>query len=223
MTVPSNNVWVRVGVEDPETGLRWLLGFGNLDSASLGVEQSAAVIQEARAFAILQQLDPALKGKIRSWPQPTDATPNVLTKTEVWAVQRWLKQGLELLRRSEKWNFKPRVEYELDASAGLFWARMKSNSRVEQFKALAYDTFRDARFKFRRCPECKRPFVPVRRQTYCSARCSQALRTRKWRKAHPEKNRAIRRNQYQKSTAAKLGISPAASIRVGQSHRRSAK
>jgi hypothetical protein len=222
MAKRSNNVWVRVGVES-EARLRWLLGFGNLDSASLGVEKSAAVIQEARAFAILQQLDPALRGKIRSWPQPTDATPKVLTKAEVWAAQRWLKQGLELLRRSEKWNFKPRVEYELDAPAGLFWARMKSKSRVEQFKALAYDTFRDARFKFRRCLECRRPFVPVRRQRYCSARCSQALRTRKWRKAHPEKNRAIRRNQYQKSVAAKLKIPPTAKIRVGQSRRRSAK
>jgi hypothetical protein len=59
------------------------------------------------------------------------------------------------------WNFKPRVESELDASGGLFWTRMTANSRVEQFKALAYDAFRDARFKFRRCPECKRPFVPV--------------------------------------------------------------
>ena len=33
------------------------------------------------------------------------------------------------------------------------------------------------------------------RQAYCSVRCSQAVRTRKWRRAHPEKNRAIRRQQ----------------------------
>lgn len=100
---------------------------------------------------------------------------------------------------------------------------MKSNSRLEQFKALAYDALRDAQFKFRLCPECKRPFVPVRRQAYCSARCSQAVRTRKWRKAHPEKNRAIRRNQYRKSMTTKLGVSPAANIRVGQPRSRLAK
>jgi hypothetical protein len=219
MAKRSNNVWVRVGAE-PEARLRWLLDFGNLDSAALSAPQHAAVIQEARAFVVLQQLDPALRRTMRSWPEPTDATPNVLTEAEVWSVQRWLKQGLELLRRSEKWNFKPRVEYELDAHGGLFWARMTASSRLEQFKALAYDTFRDARFKFRRCPECKRPFVPVRRQAYCSARCSQAVRTRKWRQANPEKNREIRRRQYQRSKAAELGLSKHARIKIAKPRRR---
>ena len=119
-----------------------------------------------------------------------------------------------MLRRNEKWNFKPDVTYELDASGDLFWTRMKSNSRLEQFKALAYDAFREARFKFRLCQECKRPFVPVRRQAYCSAGCSQAVRTRKWRKAHPEKNRAIRRQQYQRAKAGELRLSKHASIKM---------
>jgi hypothetical protein len=222
MAKPSNNVWVRVGVE-PEARLRWLLGFGNLDTVSLTTAHCAEVLQEARAFVILQDVDPPLRARMRSYPPPTDKRPNVLTGEEVWSAQLWLKEGLDLLKRSEKWNFAPHVQYELDAHRGLFWTRLRASSRLERFKALAYDALRDARFKFRLCPECKRPFVPVRRQAYCSARCSQAVRTRKWRKAHPAKNRAIRRNQYQKSIAAKLGISPAAKIRVGQSRRRSAK
>jgi hypothetical protein len=222
MAKTSNNAWMRVGV-DPEARLRWLLDFGNLDSASLSAEQHAAVTQEARAFVVIQQVEPALRLTIGSWPQPTDATPNVLTRNQAWSAQRWLKQGLDLLRRSEKWNFKPRVEYELDAHGGLFWARMRASSRLEQFKALAYDAFRDARFKFRLCPNCKRPFVPVRRQRYCSARCSQAVRTDKWRKAHPEKNRAIRRQQYQRSKAAELGLSKRAAINIAKPRQRSPK
>jgi hypothetical protein len=215
MAKTSNNVWARVGVE-PEARLRWLLDFGDLDPVSLTAAQRAEVLQEARAFVVLQDVDPPLRRQMRSYPPPTDATPKVFTADEAWSAQRWLKQGLDLLRRSEKWNFKPRIEYELDASAGLFWTRMKSNSRLEQFKALAYDAFRDARFKFRRCPECKRPFVPVRRQAYCSSRCSQAVRTRKWRKAHPEKNREIRRQQYKRSVAAKLRLSKRAEIKVAK-------
>ena len=215
MAKTSSNAWVRVGVE-PEARLRWLLLFGNLDRASLTAAQRAAVLQAARAFVVLQEVDPALRRTMGSWPEPTDATPNVLTRREAWSAQRWLKQGLDLLRRSEKWNFKPRVEYELDASGGLFWTRMTANSRLEQFKALAYEAFRDARFKFRRCPECKRPFVPVRRQAYCSARCSQAVRTRKWRQAHPEKNREIRRQQYKRSVAVKLRLSRRARIKVAK-------
>ena len=222
MAKPSSDVWLRVGIE-PEARLRWLLDFGNLDSASLSADQRAAVIQEARAFVVLQQLDPALRGRVRSLPQPTDATPNVLSKAEAWSAQLWLKQGLELLSRSEKWNFVPRVKYELDAYGGLFWARLTADSWVEQFKALAYDAFRDARFKFRRCPKCKLPFVPVRRQRYCSARCSQAIRTDKWRKAHPEKNRAIRRQQFRRSKAAALRPSKHAAIKIAKPGRRSPK
>ena len=100
---------------------------------------------------------------------------------------------------------------------------MTANSRLEQFKALAYDAFRDARFKFRLCPECKRPFVPIRRQAYCSAGCSQAVRTRKWRKAHPEKNRAIRRQQYQRSKEAELRLSKHASIKIAKPRQRPPK
>jgi hypothetical protein len=214
MAKSSSGVRVQVGVE-PGAQLRWLLDFGNLDSTSLSAEQRAAVVQEARAFVILQQLDPVIRERMRSWSR-TDAAPDVLRNAEVWSAQRWLKQGLDLLRRSEKWNFKPRVEYQLDAHGDLFWARMTANSRLEQFKALAYDTFRDARFKFRRCPECKRPFVPVRRQAYCSAGCSQAVRTRKWRQAHPEKNREIRRQQYKRSVAVKLRLSRRARIKVAK-------
>lgn len=215
---PSSNVWLRVGA-GPEARLRWLLGFGNLDPDALSPEQSAAVLQEARAFVGLQEVEPKFRGQMRFWPAPTDTTPSVLTEAEAWAAQRWLRKGLDLLSQGVKWNFAPRVAYELDAYKGLFWARMRSNSRLEQFKAAAYEAFRDARFKFRLCPECKRPFVPVRRQTYCAARCSQAVRTRRWRKAHPEKNRQLRRQQYRRSVAARLGLSKRAAIKIARDRR----
>jgi hypothetical protein len=96
---------------------------------------------------------------------------------------------------------------------------MTANSRLEQFKALAYDAFRDARFKFRLCPECKRPFVPIRRLLLGRV----FARTRKWRKAHPEKNRAIRRQQYQRSKAAELRLSKHASIKIAEPRQRSPK
>jgi hypothetical protein len=215
MARAANNVWDRVGVE-PEARLRWLLSFGNLVPASLTDEQRAAVRQEARAFLILQEIDPPIRGRMRYWPAPVDTTPDVLTDREIWQVQRWLKRGLVLLGRAEKWNFSPRVRYELDAYRGLLWTRLKATSRLELLKALAYEAFRDARFRFRLCPRCRRAFVPIRRQKYCSARCSQAVRTRKWRKANPEKNRAIRRAQYRKSMRAKLKLSPTAAVRIAK-------
>lgn len=215
MEIPASDVWQRVGIE-PEARLRWLVNFGNLVPASLTDEQRAAVRQEARAFVMLQEMDPATRGRMRPWPAPADPTPGFLTDAEIWQAQRWLKRGLDQLGRAKKWNFPPRVRYELDARRGLLWTRLKATSRLELLKALTYEAFRDARFRFRLCPHCRHALVPIRRQVYCSTRCSQAVRTRKWRQAHPDKNRAIRRAQYRKSMAAKLKLSPTAAVRIAK-------
>src|SRR6266851_159018 len=214
----SSNAYVRVGIE-PEARLRWLLDFGNLAPDALTAEQRTVVVQEARTFVFLQEIDPALRELMRSWPPLIDETPGVLTNIEVWSAQRWLNRGLGLLRRGEKWNFAPRVNYELDVYKALLWVRLTGKSRRERFKAMAYDVLREARLRFRLCPECRRPFVPVRRQAYCSAHCSQAVRTRKWRKAHPEKNREIRRQQYKRSVAARLRLSKGARIKIAKTTR----
>ena len=94
---------------------------------------------------------------------------------------------------------------------------VRQQKLVEQFKALAYDAFRDARFRFRLCPECRRPFVPVRRQSYCSSACSQAQRTRKWRSTHRDKVRKMRRDQYRRSITGKLKVSKHAATRIRSS------
>jgi len=223
MAYPSSDVYGRVGLV-PEQRLRWLLGFGNLDPTQLDAKKRTAVIEEARAFLVIQEVDPAIRKLLRSWPAPRDDTPDTMSEPDVWRAQGWLRHGLDALRRGKIWSFAPRVRYEVEIhKALLFWARLRANRRLELFKALVYDALRDARFSLRLCPECQRPFVPTRRQAYCSARCSQAVRTRKWRKAHPEKNRAIRRNLYRKSVATKLGISPAANNGIRPSRARSAE
>ena len=203
MSATADKVWVRVGV-DSEARLRWLLRFGNLAPTSLTDKQRCAVSQEVKAFVTLQEIDPAIRERMPSFPPPVDASPRVFTEAEIWRAHRWIRKGLELLSRSEKWNFAPRVTYELDAHNGMLWARFSAQTPMEKFKALAYEAFRDARFKFRICSNCKHAFVPVKRQAYCSASCSQSTRTRKWRKAHVEKNRAIRRAQYRKAAAARF-------------------
>ena len=60
---------------------------------------------------------------------------------------------------------------------------------------------------------------PAERDAHVTGR--QAVRTRKWRKAHPEKNRAIRRQQYRRSKAAELGLSRRAAIKIAKPRRRS--
>ena len=87
MAKPSGSVYARVGLA-PEERLRWLLNFANLEPASLGADRRAAAVQEARAFLIVEQVDPEVRPLLRAWPPPKDDTPNVLTENEVWAAQR---------------------------------------------------------------------------------------------------------------------------------------
>ena len=211
-----NSIWERVGIE-AEPRLRWLLRFGELDLDSLTDQQREAVRLEARAFLALQEVEPAVRRQLLRFPPPTAATPGMLTQAETRSMHSWLRKGLGRLRVSETWEFAPRVRYQLDAYRGLLFSRLRANSRVEQFKALAYDAFRDARFRFRLCPECSRPFVPVRRQSYCSSACSQAWRTRKWRSTHREKVRKMRRDQYRRSITGKLKVSKHAATRIRSS------
>ncbi len=215
MPKKTNNIWTRVGIESEER-LRWLINFGHLDPAQLTKEQRNTTRQEARAFVALQEIDPALRGQMPFWPTPTDAAGGTLTDAEVWRAQNWLKRGLFSLQHAEKWNFQPRVHYELDVLRGILWLRLKASSGLHQFKVLAYQTFSEARLRFRLCLHCKLAFVSNRGQKYCTKRCSQTIRTKKWRKAHPEKNRAIRRAQYRKATEAKLKLSKVAAIKIAQ-------
>jgi hypothetical protein len=99
------------------------------------ITHRAAVVQEARAFLTIEEVDPEVRPLLQIGP-PQDERPNVLSQDEVWAAQRWLKDGLEPLRRKMRWNFAARMTYELDLHHGrMLWVRLKS------------------------CPECQRPFV----------------------------------------------------------------
>jgi hypothetical protein len=59
-------------------------------------------------------------------------------------------------------------------------------SALEMFKLGVCEVFRDSLSKIRFCAEtkCHRPFIAEHRGTaYCSPRCSQATRMRRWRAA----------------------------------------
>lgn len=47
-----------------------------------------------------------------------------------------------------------------------------------------------------RCSECQTLFLRTRRQTYCSARCSQKARSNRWYKTHREEAKLKRRARY---------------------------
>lgn len=78
---------------------------------------------------------------------------------------------------------------------------------LDRFTLRAFDLFVRCRARLRRCaaPACGQLFVAHKRQIFCSTRCSQRVRTAKWRAAHLSEFRASRRAAYEKRQKKKFG------------------
>ena len=59
------------------------------------------------------------------------------------------------------------------------------------FLARAADVIAEYWLRLRTCgnPECGNLFLPVKRQLYCSTKCSQKIQWEKYTKAHPNRKR----------------------------------
>jgi hypothetical protein len=59
--------------------------------------------------------------------------------------------------------------------------------------------------RLRRCKNCGKLFLAVKRQEYCTLRCSQTRRTRRHREKNPEKASEQRHRAYKRSMERKVG------------------
>jgi len=66
----------------------------------------------------------------------------------------------------------------------------------------------------RRCPRCGRLFVQVRRQEFCTPKCSQAVRWERYVQAHPERDRD-HAAEYESRQTRRLGPRPGSRVKVG--------
>ncbi len=79
----------------------------------------------------------------------------------------------------------------------------------DAFKVRVFEALRDpkvkARFRFCLNEPCARPFWATKRQAYCSDKCSQTKRTRRYRTGDPDRFRAKRREAYGRRKREELG------------------
>jgi hypothetical protein len=207
----AHRAWKRVGIT-AESRARWLSKFAavNLDILRTATLQDFRA--ELTAFLIIAQAGPTLPGRRSPTVHPAVALAASLpmhdsvmvSESDTKSIHRWLADGFTLLANSDKWRFRPQIEYELDAYKGILSYRLKANSNADLFKSAVYELMRDARARFRLCRLCRRPFLPVRRQLHCSVRCSGTWRKRLWRQRHPEKARELRRKEYASQKRAYL-------------------
>jgi len=159
---------------------RWLLDFAILDLNSLSEDDWKKLGRELEAF-----LTPRGTMLIS---RPRELQPRLVRR-----LQRWLLDGLLKLHFAEgsHWQI-PRNEvvvfhWTRRQGLGHYTVRQdQAGAAGEVFRAAVATLLPAVSPQFRFCGECWRPFVGHKRQTYCTAQCSQATRTRKFRTKQPK-------------------------------------
>ncbi len=101
-------------------------------------------------------------------------------------MQRWLRRGFTKLAEGQEWKMVFRRAEVLQVSERgklEIWHRVILPRRAHLIAA-AFDLLMASKALFRSCDHCKQPFVVRKRQAYCSSRCSQAVRTKRFRTEH---------------------------------------
>lgn len=187
--------------ETPAERLRWLLEFKDRDLNRLHPEEREALGYDLEAFIEhsgsgvitgydFEPIPSGLVSEIQA--KVIEGFANLFQKThiafdgntsnliEIWDFPR---PAQVFLKRTSPDNAK-RSTIELGMS--LFRRREGRDDEprffVDPKTAILYgilNTIRESGDLLRLCSECKSPFIPVRRQEYCSTKCSQKARDRR--------------------------------------------
>lgn len=189
----------------------WLLTFVQTDLRELSREQSHAIQDQIVVFSRPpQELSAHEKPSLSDLERPP-------TRRKIEGAQRELRAALErLFKPHEKrgrfvlpnsWalrNVQARRVLFRDENGRIhrgYWGR----SFRERFLLSAADLLESVGDRIRRCSECGRLFHAVKRQGYCSSKCSQRVRTREFRAKHKDGLREDRRNKYRARVRARTG------------------
>lgn len=195
----------RVSGQPPtiEGFVRWLLSFSFTSTASFSEKNWKAFQWESFAFAYPNGF-PTMYGRaIRSIPSKTD-----LTDMQQWVGNLWgnLEKGEAVIIESNNWLAE--LYAEDDQIVGFASPRMSSwleSFKFEVFQVLTAKDL-DGRFRFCKRETCRRPFLSVKRQGFCSASCSQHHRTALYRTKNREQFREKRREYYAKKQREQTGL-----------------
>ena len=175
-------VRARIG-DTPVKRLAWLLRFMNTDLEFLRKEEQTALGHDLQTLWLAVDA-PEQAPPVGVW---------IMDRSELSATQKWIKDGFLALfsEKPKGWIFPAPREMRLVRKSSLDAKRSDitlvpvwpvpsdfDGQRRNIKLAILYIVFA-ARDSLRLCSECKSPFIPVRRQEYCSTKCSQKARDRK--------------------------------------------
>jgi hypothetical protein len=144
--------------------------------------------------------------------------PPTPSQSDVRKIHAWLCEGVRAVEKGQPWSFESSNKHAVswqdeEAEEGQVTqpARLAmdaSGDLLERFMTRVCDTISTGGGYARRCAadDCRALYVPAHgRASYCSTRCSQRVRTARWRQNHPDEAQNIRREQYQKEVTRKYG------------------
>ncbi len=205
--------------ESPQERLRCLLGFLGRDLSALREGEWLELDDDLKAFAT-GLLSGELHGpEERWWVDWNPFAP--LGRRRIQRIQNGLTTGLKMLLETGKWN-PPKVA----APVSLQRIRERKTGRtriVKHYKTNLLDSIVVQAIdlkewggdQIRACQECHRPFLAVKRQIYCSRRCSQRTRDRRFRAGHTREELSKKRHQlYERKVRRLRGL--AETTRIGR-------
>ena len=188
--------WSRVGETD-EARARWLIDFAARDLSAFSSADWLDVRWEVFGF-----LHPPSGGPPPFWSDDNPGQPSC-SEGQVRIMHRWLRGGLERLTSGEghSWAVPIATTPRLMMHRGHLVTlpdvgRDGPGEYTESFKLRVYEALGRQAQRFRVCPKCRRPFLARKRQAYCSKRCSQTVRTAKYRAGHRQKVNESRMRAY---------------------------
>jgi hypothetical protein len=200
--------WQRVEASDPRESAvsraRWLFSFARRDFESLSEREEEDCRRELFAFLVDYAPGSTRPTKtVNGQPVPgavyrsevdfafflnrathlPGSRELLLPVAETRALHDWLASGIQVIDGGQAWepqvSFRPR--YMWWAELGRFVAGSIALPGVlERFASLVDRIFRDVQDRIRRCASCRAIFLPKKRQAYCSKRCSQQERTKRF-------------------------------------------
>jgi hypothetical protein len=186
--------WSRVGKTDEERA-RWLLDFAARDLTALSAADWLTLRWDVFGF-----LYPPSGGPPPFYSDATPAGEPSCSENQVRIMHSWLRSGLECLTVSHSWFFPIAATSRLlmlgDRLGTWFDVEDSPGEYTNIFSLKAYEALAREAQRFRVCAKCRRPFLARKRQAYCSKRCSQTVRTTKYRAAHRRKVNESRMRSY---------------------------
>jgi len=190
----------RVGAT-PEQRLRWLVEFAQEDLASLSRGRALDLDDEILAFTRAGL--PGDQGGLALGGNYLNREADFVRQLQ----QRWRDNLTALLDRGE-FSYTATANYILGrTSDGSIEAGISADTEpaffIAVFRLLAHEGVR-----VRRCDAkgCGRIFVGPPRQLFCGSRCSQRVRTARFRRQHREAVSDMRHAAYARRQRSKLGL-----------------